>query len=260
MAVWAGYIMHYYQFNIGDYRKDTIHLTHEEHYIYRALIDIYYESEQPLSLDKRRLLRLLSCSYDQIDMLDNVLTDFFIETENGYKHPRIESELAKIYEKSDKARDSANKRWEKHANASNKDAKAMRTHSEGNASAMLPIDPLPNNPIKKTATKRFVAPSLRQVKDYKQGKDLKIDPEAFIDFYESKGWMVGKNKMRDWKAAARGWAARETKEGNGKLKLPRGDEQLESFAKEHDLPGTRAGESYWQYRNRLNAEIEKRHD
>lgn len=45
-----------------------------------------------------------------------------------------------------------------------------------------------------------------------------------------------------------------------KLTAPKDDEQLVSFAKQHELPSTRAGESFWQYRNRLNAEIEKRND
>lgn len=250
--------MHYYQFNISDYRKDTIHLTHQEHYIYRGLIDMYYESEKPLTLDKRRLLRLLSCAYDQIDMLDNVLADFFIETQKGYTHPRIEAELEKIYQKSGKARESANKRWQKHANASKADANVMRTHSERNANGMLPNNLVTYKPKKKTATKRFIAPTLEQLKDYKKEKDLNLIPEQFIDFYESKGWLVGKNKMRDWKAAARGWSTREKKQSNGELKLPRDDEQLQSFAKQNNLPGAISGESYWQYRNRLNSEIEKR--
>ena len=32
-----------------------------------------------------------------------------------------------------------------------------------------------------------------------------VDPERFVDFYEAKGWMVGKNKMKDWRAAVRNW-------------------------------------------------------
>ena len=38
-----------------------------------------------------------------------------------------------------------------------------------------------------------------------------MDPEKFIDFYESKGWMVGKNKMKDWRAAVRTWERAATK-------------------------------------------------
>ena len=55
---------------------------------------------------------------------------------------------------------------------------------------------------------RFVPPTLEEVTDYVSERNSKVIPQAFIDFYESKGWMVGKNKMKDWKAACRnaeGW-------------------------------------------------------
>ena len=53
---------------------------------------------------------------------------------------------------------------------------------------------------------RFVPPTHQDVSDYCQEKGYtNVDIERFIDFYESKGWMVGKNKMKDWKAAVRNW-------------------------------------------------------
>ena len=55
---------------------------------------------------------------------------------------------------------------------------------------------------------RFVPPTLEEVTAYVLERNSKVIPQAFIDFYESKGWMVGKNKMKDWKAACRnaeGW-------------------------------------------------------
>ena len=55
---------------------------------------------------------------------------------------------------------------------------------------------------------RFVPPTLEEVTAYVAERKSKVIPQAFIDFYESKGWMVGKNKMKDWKAACRnaeGW-------------------------------------------------------
>ena len=57
----------------------------------------------------------------------------------------------------------------------------------------------------KNRAKRFTPPSLDEVKAYCLARNNTVDPEAFIDFYESKGWMVGKNKMKDWKAAVRTW-------------------------------------------------------
>ena len=51
----------------------------------------------------------------------------------------------------------------------------------------------------------FTPPTLEEVIAYCNERNNGIDPESFIDFYESKGWMVGKNKMKDWKAAIRTW-------------------------------------------------------
>lgn len=53
--------------------------------------------------------------------------------------------------------------------------------------------------------RRFTPPSLEEVRDYCRDRGNAVDPGKFIDFYESKGWMVGKNKMKDWKAAVRTW-------------------------------------------------------
>lgn len=51
----------------------------------------------------------------------------------------------------------------------------------------------------------FKKPSVEEVRAYCQERNNTVDPEAFINFYESKGWLIGKNKMKDWKAAVRTW-------------------------------------------------------
>lgn len=61
-------------------------------------------------------------------------------------------------------------------------------------------------------SRNFVPPSLSEVKAYCQERNNGINPEQFIDFYESKGWFVGKNKMKDWKAAVRNWEQRRKEE------------------------------------------------
>ncbi len=57
---------------------------------------------------------------------------------------------------------------------------------------------------------RFVPPSLEEVEVYCKSRNNKVDAGQFIDFYESKGWMVGKNKMKDWKASVRTWEKRDS--------------------------------------------------
>ena len=58
---------------------------------------------------------------------------------------------------------------------------------------------------KRYARKPFNPPTVEEVRAYCMERGNSVDPEAFIDFYESKGWMIGKNKMKDWKAAVRTW-------------------------------------------------------
>ncbi len=55
---------------------------------------------------------------------------------------------------------------------------------------------------------RFVPPSLEEVCAYCAQRGKLVDPQHFLDFYEAKGWMIGKNRMKDWKAAIRSWEQR----------------------------------------------------
>lgn len=57
--------------------------------------------------------------------------------------------------------------------------------------------------------KRFTPPTVEDVKQYAAAQGYTLDAQRFVDFYASKGWMVGKSPMKDWQAAARGWAAKE---------------------------------------------------
>ena len=60
----------------------------------------------------------------------------------------------------------------------------------------------------KPSTARFVAPSVEDVRRYCQERSNRVDADAFVSFYESNGWRVGKNPMKDWKAAVRTWEKR----------------------------------------------------
>ena len=68
-----------------------------------------------------------------------------------------------------------------------------------------------NNNTTYSNKERFKKPTLDQVNDYCIERKNNVDAEAFLDFYESKDWKIGKNKMKDWKAAIRTWERRETK-------------------------------------------------
>jgi hypothetical protein len=52
---------------------------------------------------------------------------------------------------------------------------------------------------------RFSPPNIQEVYDYCKERNNEVDHEKWFDYYTSKGWMIGKNKMKDWKAAVRTW-------------------------------------------------------
>ena len=72
-----------------------------------------------------------------------------------------------------------------------------------------PVSPTPYNPPSSEEkervlrAKRFTPPTLAEVQSYVAERHSAVDPQEFIDFYTSKGWMVGKTPMKDWKAACR---------------------------------------------------------
>ena len=195
--------MHYYQFNIADYRKDTNHLSLLEHGIYRNLLDSYYLNEKPLCGDDADLMRThCVITQDEQNAFKNILKDFFKKTKKGYIHKKCDEQILKYNQKSIKARDSARARW---------DAKAMRTHSEGNANHK----PITTNhkPIKeKIKRKVFAKPTAHDVECFGQSNLLNVS--GFYDYYESNGWKVGRNPMKDWKASARGWSKRQSNYSN----------------------------------------------
>jgi|TARA_R110000751_G_scaffold125356_3_gene226951 hypothetical protein len=57
----------------------------------------------------------------------------------------------------------------------------------------------------KTIGKKFVPPTVLQVKEYCEERKNTVDPETFIDFYSASNWMRGRNKVKDWKACIRTW-------------------------------------------------------
>ena len=94
--------MHYYKFNIADYRKDTGHLSTIEHGIYRQLIDWYYLEEQPIPEETQVVIRRLRLGSDEVNFLQNILSDFFVLGKKGYTHKRIEVEIKDYQEQVEK--------------------------------------------------------------------------------------------------------------------------------------------------------------
>tara|TARA_R110000868_G_scaffold104700_2_gene288614 strand:+ start:627 stop:1262 length:636 start_codon:yes stop_codon:yes gene_type:complete len=71
--------------------------------------------------------------------------------------------------------------------------------------------------------KGFTPPTLEEVKNYCQERANNVDANKFLNFYESKGWVVGKSKMKDWKASVRTW------EGSAKQNFAENNNNLSQF-------------------------------
>ena len=115
--------MNYYPFHLGDYAAHTGHLEPMEDLAYRRLLDVYYMREGALPADIQvtaKLVRLRSCAAD----VESVLNEFFVLTEDGWRHQRCEREIEKMQDKQAKARASAQ------ASVNSRRAKAERTLDE----------------------------------------------------------------------------------------------------------------------------------
>jgi uncharacterized protein YdaU (DUF1376 family) len=156
--------MHYYPHHIGDFNAATRHLSRLERSIYRDLIELYYETESPLSIDLERVCRrIMACSPEERSAARDVLNEFFALTDAGWTHKRCEEELAKYRRMSAGGRAGAENRWSKGKPAQT-DAPPIAPlcppysppNGEGNGEAMGGRMPTKNQ---EPRTKKEIAPS-----------------------------------------------------------------------------------------------------
>ena len=180
--------MYYYQHHIGDYRKDTSHLSLVEHGIYRQLLDLYYITEKPLD---KKSIRLIGARTDQeIAMAELILNEFFEKKGTKYYHRRCDDEIKNYKLKSLRASESSNKRWSNIKKLD--DANAMPTQSERNAN-QEPITKNQKIPIPKDFTISQRVINWANEKGY---RDLNRHLDNFILVAQSNNY-----KYTDWDAA-----------------------------------------------------------
>ena len=95
-----------------------------------------------------------------------------------------------------------------------------RKRTEAKSSETDKIKDIRNKTIRKTdsneSAKRFHPPTVEDVRSYCTERGNNVDPQTFVDFYEAKGWMVGSNHMKDWRACVRTWEKNRVDRGRGK--------------------------------------------
>lgn len=119
--------MNFYKRHLGDYAKDTRHLSLAEHGAYCLLLDYYYSTERPLP-DGRCERIANAYADDERKAVQNVLAAFFTMTPEGWRNQRADAEIAEFHGKSLKAKAAADARWSgRNANAY---ADASKTHTD----------------------------------------------------------------------------------------------------------------------------------
>jgi len=150
--------MHYYTFNVGDYRRDTAHLSRVEHGIYRDLIDWYYLEEKPIPIETESVSRRLRLDSDADKVaLKNVLDDFFTLESDGYHHSRIDRDIEHYHSNAVKNRENGKKGGRPKTEKTQSVASGLPVASESKAKQTLTKnqEPITNNQepiLKKTAT------------------------------------------------------------------------------------------------------------
>lgn len=100
----------------------------------------------------------------------------------------------------------------------NREERTKEENKEKELPSTSSFSPLPKEtPPVKRARSVFIKPTLEEVEEYCRSRNNGVDAQNFLDFYEMKGWMVGKNHMKDWKAAVRTWERRDSNGGNKRI-------------------------------------------
>jgi uncharacterized protein YdaU (DUF1376 family) len=158
--------MKHYPHHIGDFDKATRHLTRIERSVYRDLIDLYYDTEQRLPLDKAALCRkIIACSNEESTAVEQVLNEFFMETPTGWYHARCEQEIeayhANTSQKAMAGKASAEAKRLKKLQALNGEStlvehplKSVETESQRNSTNQSTNQPINHKPNKRQAVAR----------------------------------------------------------------------------------------------------------
>jgi len=162
--------------------------------IYWCIIEMLYEEGGHLPAECDRIAFALQA---HPDMVASVINDFgLFDTGNGnITSPSVSRRIKEREKRSEKYRGIAERRWGKNANA-------LPTHCDRNAGKER------KGKERKQITDRAAAlprPTLDEIKAYCLERCSKVDPERFLAYYEANGWRVGRNPMKDWRAAVRTW-------------------------------------------------------
>ena len=157
----------------------------------------------------KSIMRMVGCKDDDIKVL--FAKKYVIPFESGIvviKHWRINNYIRQdTYHKTNYTDEMAMLELDENNAYRLSVTESLRISDENTTQISIDKNRLDKNRLDKGVS-RFTPPTYEEVKEYCDERNNGIDPQRFIDFYESKGWLVGKTKMKDWKACVRTWEAR----------------------------------------------------
>lgn len=185
-------------------------------------------------IHERTLEQMRMLPIEDIDFLMSCLRNYYYDGEINMKEvaeispavavilvdatDRMDADEEAYNRSIEQKKTAAAKRWEKNADGMRPDATACDRNADecGDDAAdavsvpvSVSVNTKENSPTE-SKRKAFVPPTVEEVRTYCQERGNAVDPEQFVDFYASKGWKVGSQAMKDWKACVRTWEKRET--------------------------------------------------
>lgn len=135
-------------------------------------------------------------SFGMIEKIDNVIT-----IPNWEKHQNLD----KLEQYREQTRKRVARHREKQKMLAENDCNVTETFSNADRLDKNRLEEDKNRLEEDNNTKRFKKPTIEEIEAYCKERNNNINANAFFDYYESKDWMIGKNRMKDWKAAIRTW-------------------------------------------------------
>ena len=209
----------WYAFYPGDYGRDTAHLSMAEDGAYRRLLDHVYSTEGSIPRGFDQIFRICRAfTKEEQNAARSVLSQFFTEESDGWHNARADRQLAKLAERqaklSDGARKTNEKRWGRLSPSDSLAESPSDSPSDSLGDRIPEPEPQPQPEpeaqpekakVRALRAPAFTPPSLEEVTAYCQERGNLVDPQRWLDHYMANGWMVGRNHMKDWRAAIRKW-------------------------------------------------------
>lgn len=203
----------WYPWYPSDYRAKTQHLDWMRDAAYRRLLDAYYQTGGPIvwCQDRQTIFRMVGAvTEEEQRCVIAVLCEFFDTSDRDFLvHKTADEHLAKrdkfIADQSRRGTMGAKARWNGHDHGASigagngirhkPDDGQPHSHSHSQRKPKSTVDAGASSP----------RPTLEEITAYCRERGNNVDPQKWLDHYTANGWKVGKNAMKDWRAAVRTW-------------------------------------------------------